>query len=199
MRSTTPVSAEGAGDAGTCGWMSSERWWRIAPEINGACSAALILGGNRAILSAMIRPGMRASRLPRPRRRPSRGRGGRRGGRAGHPPVERRLRARVRRVRRGPVRGMLADDFVGVLADGRVIDKAEFLAQAAQPPDARDLRLQRRGHPRVRGHGAGRRRRRLPQGGRIGRADPLHERLPAARGPLGDRVGPVDAGHGAIN
>ena len=38
-------------------------------------------------------------------------------------------------------RGLLADDFVGVLADGRVIDKAGFLAQAAEPPDARDLRL----------------------------------------------------------
>jgi ketosteroid isomerase-like protein len=36
---------------------------------------------------------------------------------------------------------LLADDFGGVLADGRVIDKAEFLREAAQPPDARDLRL----------------------------------------------------------
>ncbi|HMD60497.1 MAG TPA: nuclear transport factor 2 family protein [Opitutaceae bacterium] len=38
-------------------------------------------------------------------------------------------------------RGLLAADFVGVLADGRVIDKSGFLAQAATPPDARDLRL----------------------------------------------------------
>jgi len=38
-------------------------------------------------------------------------------------------------------RALLAADFVGVLADGRVIDKAQFLAQAAEPPDARDLRL----------------------------------------------------------
>jgi ketosteroid isomerase-like protein len=38
-------------------------------------------------------------------------------------------------------REILADDFSGVLADGRVIDKAEFLRQAAEPPDARDLRL----------------------------------------------------------
>jgi ketosteroid isomerase-like protein len=38
-------------------------------------------------------------------------------------------------------RSMLADDFVGVLADGRVIDKAEFLRQAAERPDAQDLRL----------------------------------------------------------
>jgi ketosteroid isomerase-like protein len=35
---------------------------------------------------------------------------------------------------------LLADDFSGVLADGRVIDRAQFLAQAAQPPDARELR-----------------------------------------------------------
>ncbi|HXN35987.1 MAG TPA: nuclear transport factor 2 family protein [Opitutaceae bacterium] len=38
-------------------------------------------------------------------------------------------------------RAILADDFTAVLADGRVIDKAEFLRQAAEPPDARDLRL----------------------------------------------------------
>jgi len=38
-------------------------------------------------------------------------------------------------------RTLLADDFTGVLADGRVIDKAEFLREAASPPDARDLRL----------------------------------------------------------
>jgi hypothetical protein len=38
-------------------------------------------------------------------------------------------------------RVLLADDFAGVLADGRVIDKGEFLREAAQPPDARDLRL----------------------------------------------------------
>jgi ketosteroid isomerase-like protein len=38
-------------------------------------------------------------------------------------------------------RSLLAADFVGVLADGRVIDKAGFLEQAAERPDARDLRL----------------------------------------------------------
>jgi ketosteroid isomerase-like protein len=38
-------------------------------------------------------------------------------------------------------RVLLADDFGGVLADGRVIDKTEFLREAAEPPDARDLRL----------------------------------------------------------
>jgi len=38
-------------------------------------------------------------------------------------------------------RTLLAADFIGVLADGRVIDRAQFLAQAAEPPDARDLRL----------------------------------------------------------
>ena len=36
---------------------------------------------------------------------------------------------------------LLADDFRGVLATGRVIDKAEFLRQAKEKPDARDLRL----------------------------------------------------------
>jgi ketosteroid isomerase-like protein len=41
----------------------------------------------------------------------------------------------------GRFRVILADDFSGVLADGRVIDKAEFLREAAQPPDAKDLRL----------------------------------------------------------
>jgi hypothetical protein len=38
-------------------------------------------------------------------------------------------------------RTLLADDFYGVLADGRVIDKAEFLRQAATPPPLRDFRL----------------------------------------------------------
>jgi ketosteroid isomerase-like protein len=38
-------------------------------------------------------------------------------------------------------RSILAEDFVGVLADGRVIDKAEFLRQARERPDAQDLRL----------------------------------------------------------
>jgi ketosteroid isomerase-like protein len=36
---------------------------------------------------------------------------------------------------------LLADDFAGVLADGRVIDKAEFLREASEKPDAADLRL----------------------------------------------------------
>jgi ketosteroid isomerase-like protein len=38
-------------------------------------------------------------------------------------------------------RAILAEDFTGVLADGRVIDKAEFLREARERPDARDLRL----------------------------------------------------------
>jgi ketosteroid isomerase-like protein len=38
-------------------------------------------------------------------------------------------------------RSLLTDDFGGVLADGRVIDKAEFLREASVRPDARDLRL----------------------------------------------------------
>jgi len=38
-------------------------------------------------------------------------------------------------------RVLLSDDFSGVLADGRVIDRAEFLREASSPPDAHDLRL----------------------------------------------------------
>lgn len=38
-------------------------------------------------------------------------------------------------------RSLLADDFTGVLADGRVIDKAEFLRLAQDNLDAHDLRL----------------------------------------------------------
>jgi hypothetical protein len=38
-------------------------------------------------------------------------------------------------------KALLADDFAGVLADGRVIDKAEFLREAQVKPDALDLRL----------------------------------------------------------
>ena len=38
-------------------------------------------------------------------------------------------------------RALLAEDFRGVLADGRVIDKTEFLREASDPPDALDLRL----------------------------------------------------------
>jgi ketosteroid isomerase-like protein len=38
-------------------------------------------------------------------------------------------------------RDLLADDFCGVLADGRVIDKAEFLREAARPPGVRDFRV----------------------------------------------------------
>jgi ketosteroid isomerase-like protein len=38
-------------------------------------------------------------------------------------------------------RQILADDFAGVLADGRRIDKGEFLREAQAPPNVRDLRL----------------------------------------------------------
>jgi ketosteroid isomerase-like protein len=38
-------------------------------------------------------------------------------------------------------RELLADDFYGVLADGRVIDKAAFLRQAAAPPAVREFRV----------------------------------------------------------
>jgi len=39
-------------------------------------------------------------------------------------------------------RELLADDFRGVLADGREIDKAEFLKQSAVPPPVRNFRAQ---------------------------------------------------------
>jgi ketosteroid isomerase-like protein len=38
-------------------------------------------------------------------------------------------------------RELLAEDFMAVLADGRLIDRAEFLRQAAQPPGAADFHL----------------------------------------------------------
>jgi ketosteroid isomerase-like protein len=38
-------------------------------------------------------------------------------------------------------RELLADDFYGVLADGRVIDKAAFLRQAALPPALKDFKV----------------------------------------------------------
>jgi ketosteroid isomerase-like protein len=38
-------------------------------------------------------------------------------------------------------KALLAEDFAGVRADGRVIDKAEFLREAQARPDAADLRL----------------------------------------------------------
>jgi ketosteroid isomerase-like protein len=38
-------------------------------------------------------------------------------------------------------RDLLADDFYGVLADGRVIDKAEFLREAARPPGVKGFRF----------------------------------------------------------
>jgi ketosteroid isomerase-like protein len=38
-------------------------------------------------------------------------------------------------------RDLLADDFYGVRADGKVIDKAEFLREAAVPPGVKDFRL----------------------------------------------------------
>ncbi len=39
------------------------------------------------------------------------------------------------------LRRLLGDDFRGVLASGTVIDKAEFLKEAAIPPDVRGFRL----------------------------------------------------------
>lgn len=41
----------------------------------------------------------------------------------------------------GRFKALLAEDFRCILADGRQIDRAEFLRMAAQPPDARNFRL----------------------------------------------------------
>jgi len=46
------------------------------------------------------------------------------------------LNSDVTRLRR-----LLGDDFRGVLASGGVIDKAEFLKEAANPPEVREFRL----------------------------------------------------------
>jgi ketosteroid isomerase-like protein len=46
------------------------------------------------------------------------------------------LNSDVARLRR-----LIADDFRGVLASGRVIDKGEFLKEAGIPPEVREFRL----------------------------------------------------------
>ena len=38
-------------------------------------------------------------------------------------------------------RELLSDDFLGVLADGRVVDKTKFLVLAAQPPALKDFHV----------------------------------------------------------
>jgi ketosteroid isomerase-like protein len=111
------------------------------PEINGASSLpALIPGALRAILRPMVRPAralaallllagpVRAADAPGPDEAALR--------QLNDDYVRAFLACDVARFR-----ALLADDFAGVLADGRVIDKDEFLREAAEPPDARDLRL----------------------------------------------------------
>ena len=41
----------------------------------------------------------------------------------------------------GRFRDLLADDFYGIRADGRVIDKAEFLREAGVPPAVKNFRV----------------------------------------------------------
>jgi len=110
-------------------------------KINGACSAALIRAGIGAILLAMARSacallavlvfGAVSAGAAEPAE-------------TDEPAIRQMNDDYVRAFLACDVarfRDLLAADFVGVLADGRVIDKAEFLAQAALRPDARDLRL----------------------------------------------------------
>jgi ketosteroid isomerase-like protein len=109
-------------------------------KINGACSPALITAAIRSILRPMVRSLCALASIlllaPAP-------------GRAAEPA---RDEAAIRQLNDdyvraflscdvGRFRSLLGDDFVGVLADGRVIDKAEFLRQAKERPDAQDLRL----------------------------------------------------------
>jgi ketosteroid isomerase-like protein len=111
------------------------------PRINGACSAALIPGANGAILGAMARITRAFLACLALAAAPARA--------ADAPGGD---ESAIRRLNGDYVRaflacdvdrfqGLLAPDFVGVLADGRVIDKAGFLAEAAKPPDARGLQL----------------------------------------------------------
>jgi|CZKI01.1.fsa_nt_gi ketosteroid isomerase-like protein len=110
-------------------------------KINGACSAALIPGCEWAILPAMVRPALfllALAMLAAVQARASQPAG------ADESAIRQMNDDYVRAFLACDVarfRGLLAEDFVGVLADGRVIDKAGFLAQAAERPDAQDLRL----------------------------------------------------------
>jgi ketosteroid isomerase-like protein len=109
-------------------------------KINGACSPALIRGAVEAILRPMLRPACALAALligcvPARAAGPA----------APDEPALRQMNADyVRAFLACDVarfRVILADDFSGVLSDGRVIDKGEFLREAAVPPDAQDLRL----------------------------------------------------------
>lgn len=111
------------------------------PEINRACSAALIPRGEWVNSLGMVRPApalmavLLLAALPAVAAEPAG---------ADEAAIRRMNDDYVRAYLDCDVarfRAMLADDFTGVLADGRVIDRTEFLRQAAEPPDARDLRL----------------------------------------------------------
>jgi ketosteroid isomerase-like protein len=109
-------------------------------KINGACSPALIRGGDRSSLWAMARSPWAFLALLLAAAPPA--------GAAAPAPDEPEIRKLNDDYVRAYMacdlarfRSLLADDFTGVLADGRVIDKAEFLREAAVPPDVRELRL----------------------------------------------------------
>jgi ketosteroid isomerase-like protein len=110
-------------------------------EINGACSPALNLGGGWVHPVGMIRRACALLALVLLAPGPARAQ-------EGAPADE----AAVRQLNSDYVRAflacdvarfrtLLADDFTGVLADGRVIDKAAFLLLARDNLDAHDLRL----------------------------------------------------------
>jgi ketosteroid isomerase-like protein len=102
------------------------------PEINGACSPALIRAGDWVHPHAVFRPACALLALLAL------------AAGADQAAIRQLNSDYIRAYQAADVarfRSILADDFTGVLADGRVIDKAEFLRMAKDPPDARDLRL----------------------------------------------------------
>jgi ketosteroid isomerase-like protein len=111
------------------------------PEINGACSAALIRRRKAPILGGMARPARALTALlmlaavAASAEEPAG---------ADEAAIRRMNGDYVRAFLASDVpafRAMLAEDFTGVLASGLVVDKAEFLRLAAERPDAHDLRL----------------------------------------------------------
>jgi hypothetical protein len=110
-------------------------------EINGACSPALILAADSVHPPAMVRRVCIFLALNLAA--------------AGAAPAQEPAEVDEAAIRQlntdyvraflasdvGRFRTLLADDFTGVLADGRVIDKAEFLRLAKDNLDAHDLRL----------------------------------------------------------
>jgi ketosteroid isomerase-like protein len=112
-------------------------------KINGACSPALIREGRRVHSCGMLRRAFALLALVALAAAPAA---------AQDAPAAAADEAAVRQLNSDYVRAFLAcdvarfrtllsDDFMGVLADGRVIDKAAFLALAKDNLDAHDLRL----------------------------------------------------------